>query len=115
MENKRLLNLVLIASFLGIFILLVISENVSIKESSIIQLSKEGVGKRVMVSGFISNLFETEGLYLFDLTNNSDSIKIVLFKNNETKLYNNNFVFVEGELTEYKGDLEITAKRIIFK
>jgi len=115
MDNEYLFNLSLIISIFGLFLLIVILENTELKETNISEINDNYIDRQVKVSGTIKNLFETEGLYIFNVESDSKIIKAILFKDNKTILYNDFEIELEGKVTEYEDELEIISKKITLK
>ncbi|MDD5650529.1 MAG: OB-fold nucleic acid binding domain-containing protein [Candidatus Nanoarchaeia archaeon] len=115
MENNQLFNLSLVVSIFGIFCLLLLAENLELKETPIKDINYKLMDQRVKTSGYIDRIFETKGLYLLDLKNNSSKITVLIFKKENITLLKNSYVSVEGTVTEYKNQTEIIAKKVLLK
>lgn len=112
MKESTLINIALNATLLGILMLIIIGNKVSIDSSLIVNLTKEE--EYVKVQGVITRSTETPGLYLLDIEDKSGSITVVVFKREENITLNKNQIIeVEGKTVSYKGKMEITADKII--
>lgn len=112
MDNDRLFALCLISSMIGIFCLAIFLENYELKETPISNITKDLIDQKVRVTGFITKITETKGLYLLNLKNDGQ-INVLIFKKENITLNKNSFVSIEGSVTEYENQTEIIAKRII--
>lgn len=107
MEDTTLFKIALFSSAIGIVVLFLISEVVTLKETRIEKIEE---GDYVRISGEVTNLKTRPDLTLFNLQQEENSIKVVAFE--EFKLKNNDNVEVEGKAENYKGQLEIKADLI---
>jgi len=103
----------LIISILGTFSILLISELSKVEPQNIKDLKKDQLETRVNVQGRLLATRETPGLYILTITDNTATIPIIVFKEDELELEKNKQFVVIGKLTEYKNELEIIAERII--
>lgn len=115
MDNNQLFNISLVLSVLGVFCLLLLAENLELKETAIKDINYKLMDQRVKTSGYIDRIFETKGLYLLDLKDNSSKITVLIFKKENLTLIKNSYISVEGSVTEYKNQTEIIAKRVLLK
>lgn len=113
MNNKKLFNFCLILSVISLFILLLFTEFIELKETPIKNIDYKLMDQRVKTSGIITNVVETKGLYILDLKDNSNKITVLIFKKGSLILERNSFVSVEGTVSEYENQTEIIAKRIL--
>ncbi len=113
MEDKTLLKLSLIVSLTGILFLMIISDNMEIKEYKIKDLTKKQVNKDIKVKGTITKVTETPGLYIFNINDNTGDITAILFKEDPINLTVSQEVILEGKLVEYKDRLEINVQQIL--
>ncbi len=115
METDKFFNISLVCSLLGIFLLIIFCNNYELKEMDISSIDESYIDQKVKISGTIKNLFETKGLYIFDIEKDSESMKAILFKDNKTILRDNLDIILEGKITEYEDELEIISQRITIK
>lgn len=106
----RVASAVFIVGFVALFF--ISQQNVG-KTVQIAEISETMLGERVSVQGVITNIRQGNNLImiLVDENDNSKMIKVVLFDNN-VELENGDFVVVRGEISIFRGDLEITATKI---
>ncbi|MAG78686.1 hypothetical protein CL616_04965 [archaeon] len=110
MEEKTLLRIALITSFLGIFSLFFLCEFMEMDLTKISEIDELLLDKKVKVEGEVSNVKETSSMLLFDIKDESGKIKVVVFSDKKIDL--DEFVSVEGKVMEYEGEMEISAEKI---
>ncbi len=115
MDDQKIFNISLFLTLIGILILIIIADNQNLEEIAINNITEKDIDQKVKISGYIEDIYETEGLYIFSIINQDSKIKSILFKDNNSILYEGLEVDLEGVVTEYEGELEITAKKITVK
>ena len=112
MKDSTLLKISLCCSLLGILIILFIVENLEIPESNIGNITQEDWEKTVAVSGEIKYITETPGLLIITLGDNTGNITVIAFKEENVSLEKGQIITIEGQVIEYKDQLEIQAELI---
>ena len=112
MGEKTLLKISIISSIIGIFILIIISESLVIKESSIKDVTKDKLDGRVKIIGEVTSVKETPGLNILNVKDNSGSIAVVVFKDEEIPFRTGLILEIQGLVVEYNGKMEIQAEEI---
>ena len=112
MKEKDLLKIALVCSLVGIFIILFIVQKYEVPSYSIEDIDKSMLNDMVSVKGQISRITETPGLYILDLEDSTGKITVVVFKEEDLDILEGNFIEIEGEVAEYKNEVEIIAKQI---
>ena len=112
MKDSTLLKIALSISLLGILTILLISEFTPLSLTNISDLQFKTLNQKVKVYGQITSITETPKIILFNLKDNTGEITILLFKKENVTLEKNQFIEVQGTLTEYKDKLEINADLI---
>jgi len=112
MQEKTLLKIALIISLLGLLVIYLISDNITIKEKNIEKITIENKDEFVKLRGIVSKVIDTEKVTIMEITQPQE-ITVVLFKNeNKTMpIQQGNQVEVIGKVDEYEGKLEIIADR----
>lgn len=113
MEDRSLLLIAFFVGFLGLGALLFIQDSVDVEVSSLEDLSVLDSGDYVKIIGEVYSYNALTGMYIFELTDGKEYIKVVVFA--ETPLYvrKGDYLSVEGELEEYKGENEVIASKIV--
>jgi RecJ-like exonuclease len=126
MQEKNLLRLAILCSLIGIFILILISNNLEPKKLNINEITKEYIGQTIKTEGTITSIKITEELTVLEIkdTHRGDAsgaqktssssetgkIKVIAFE--KINLKENNKVLIKGKIKEYKNRLEIEANEI---
>ncbi len=76
------------------------------------QIDENFNGKVVMTNGTISDVFLSDSKTLFLNLEENEDLAIIMFNVDENNLTESDKVVVRGEVTLYKGKLEIIAKKI---
>jgi DNA/RNA endonuclease YhcR with UshA esterase domain len=102
----------LIASILGIFVLLTISLILEPKKINLDKINQKLLEKQVSVEGKIINVknFEDSNFQIIKIKKDFGEIDIIL--NKITNLIENQTVSVIGKVTEYNETLQIQADKI---
>jgi len=104
----------IVVVLVGIFLLYIFVE--SIEPKYVTELDDSLIGVTVKVNGTINKIKEINGHCFIEI----DDIKVVVFSNIAKRypyVYNlskNDFINVVGEVSKYKGELEIIAKEVWF-
>ncbi len=112
MNNKNLINIALICSLLGIFIILLIVENADLPTTKIKNVTKEQLETKIKISGNITSIKETPGLLILQIQDSTGKIDAIIFKDQDTNITKDIPVEIEGKVQEYKEYLQIVVNRI---
>jgi len=108
-KEKTLLKISIICALSGIFLLYLISENITLDESSISSIEDEEIGDDVKVKGVVEDVFNTEQLTIITITQ-PEEMKIIVYDN--VSLSEGDHIEVIGEIDEYEGERELIGNRI---
>lgn len=113
MKEKNLLKVALTSSLVGILILFIFSQNISVEEKTISKITIGDIDKKVKIKGFVENVINTEKVSIIKVVQ-PQNIDIILFKEgNETiDIKKDDFIEVIGKVEEYEGKLEVIGQRI---
>ena len=109
MKEKALLRIAIISSLVGVFLLYIISENISLDESAISKIENEDIGDDVKVKGVIKDVFNGEKVSIITITQPSE-MKIILYDN--VSVNSGDYIEVVGEIDEYNGNKEIIGNKV---
>ena len=112
MKESDLFKIALVCSLVGIFLILFIVQKYEVPSFDIEELDTSRLDEMVSVKGNINRLTETPGLYIINLEDSTGEITVVVFKEDELDIVVGEALKVEGNLIEYKNDVEIIAKEI---
>ncbi len=113
MKESTLFKLALAVSLIGILALLVIVEKTEIpliKINSIENNNEEGI---IKIKGTIESIKETPGLYILKVKDETQSIDVIVFKEDKLNFTRGNLIEIEGTIQEYQGKNEVIAKRVV--
>ena len=111
MEEKTLLKVALFCSLVGILILIIISEKITILSHTINSIDKSLIDKEVKINGEITAIKETPGLLILTVQDSTGKITVIIF-DKEITINKGDYVEIQGTVIEYKNILEIDAKII---
>lgn len=99
----------IICALAGIFILYLISDNITVDESSIGKIEEEQIGNDVKVKGIVKDVFNGEKISIITISQPSD-MKVILFEN--VSIAEGDYIEVIGEIEEYNGEMEVIGDRV---
>lgn len=111
MEEKSLLKVALFCSLIGILILIIISEKITIPLYTIGSINKSLTDKEVKINGEIASIKETPGLLILTVQDSTGKITVIIY-DKELAVNKGDYVEIQGTVIEYKNVLEIDAKTI---
>ena len=112
MKETTLLKIALISSITGILILFIIADNLEITVTKIIDIKEEDLNKYVKVQGYVDSYKGLTGLSIMNIHDETGSIDVVMFKEEDILIYTGTLLEIEGSISEYNGELQINADSI---
>ena len=113
MKEKTLLKISLICALIGLYALFLINERIFVSSKTIENINSTLLDQDVSIKGEITTITQTEGLYLINIKDKSNKeITVIIFKDQELELKKGDIINVEGTVKDYKGKLEVLAKKI---
>jgi len=109
MKEKTLLRIAIISALFGVFLLYIISENISIDETLISKIEGENIGNDVKVKGVVSDVYNGEKISIITITQPED-IEIIVYEN--VSISEGDYIEVIGEIDEYNGEKQVIGNRI---
>ncbi len=110
MQDSTLLKVALLCSIIGLVVLYAWQSKVEIPEAKAGILA-DYVGKSVKLKGTIEDVSDYEKTAYLKVSQPS-LVSVVVFKDSNFSLENGSSVEITGEVTEYKGKLELVASQI---
>ncbi|MEM4318367.1 MAG: hypothetical protein QW244_01275 [Candidatus Pacearchaeota archaeon] len=108
-----MIKIALVGSIVGLFLLFILSSNLTPKKVSINEINEKNIDDWVVVEGKVDWIRNYDKLTLFQIC---DSSCIVVVSYNEIKnLELNKSVEIVGRIKLYKGNKEIEAEKVIEK
>ena len=111
MDESNLLRIALVSSLVGLVILFLISGNIEVQHSAVVDLNEMAAEQDVKITGVISSVKDLGKIMILGVAQ-PQTIDVMLFKEGEIKLQKGDFVELTGELREYRGKKEIIASKI---
>ena len=111
MSSNQLKKYSLVSALLGVFLLLLIKDNLTITNSNINELNISKLDQKVKTTGIIKQIYKNENNY-FVIIENNQQIGVSIFTKEDLNLKQNQELEVEGVLTEFNNRLTIQANII---
>lgn len=114
MEESKLFIVSLLFSLIGIIIILIAAKYTELGYTKISEIDKNMVGNYVKIKVQVTSKRELQALYLFTVKDESNSIKVIAYKDDKNliNLKVNQLIEIEGIVKKYKDELEIEANKI---
>lgn len=114
MDEKNLLKVALICSIIGVFVIFIFADKLDPSLISISDISSSFIDQSVKFEGKVTSVINNPSVSILDVKDDNGSIKVVAF-DNDFELREGQVVEIFGKVTEYKGVLEVEAKKIVSK
>jgi len=111
MKDKVLLKIALIWGLFGLFLLIIVAEFTEPEPVKIREI-EDKVGNTVIVEGNVTKATYTATVNIFDIVDETENIKVVVFDEMNKSVSKGDLVRVTGEVDIHKGELEIKADKI---
>lgn len=108
MEEKNLLKIALISSVVGLFVLYIIADSVSVDEKTISQLEENDF---TSVRGSITRITQKENVTFLDVSQ-TNKLSVVLFKPDYLDLKQGDFIEAIGTTKIYDNKMELVANEV---
>lgn len=113
MNEKKLLKIALSCSLIGLFILFIFSDNISIDEKDISKIKDEEIGRDVRVIGKVNKVTNMDKVAFLEISQEKiEEITVVLFKDKNISLFPGMRVEIVGSIEDYNGEKEIIGNRV---
>ncbi|MFC2143334.1 exodeoxyribonuclease VII large subunit [Candidatus Aenigmatarchaeota archaeon] len=120
LSDSAIAKICLLIVVIGIIILYFLTQIIEPVEMSVTEITRDHVGQKVAVSGYVVALNENDGHYFFMLIEEPErsyGIQAVLFNNkantiNTALLGNGEFITVHGEVALYQNNIEIIVEDV---
>lgn len=115
---EKLPKISLAISILGILALLIISNTLEPKTTSINKLTEKQINQKVKISGQLIKVYQDKNkesdFQILTIQDKTGEIKAILNSNQNFTKYKNQSLIVIGAIKEYKNELEIQVEKISF-
>jgi len=112
MKDSTLLKLSLSLSLIGLLLLLVLTEFVEPEPLEITELV-DNIGKHVYIEGFVESATYKDEVTFFTVSDSKEEILVVLFDKLDEVISEGDKIGVSGEVSLYKGKMEIIADELV--
>ena len=113
MNDASLLKIAISCSIIGLIILFFISDRIEIDEITIDKLDEMEIGKTVKIKGYVEDVTNLEKVaFLKVAQEKTETVSIVLFKEENISLNKGDYVEVTGEIEDYEGEKEIIGNLV---
>lgn len=116
MKEKTLLKFSLISILLSLFLLFIFVDQLELDLTTISQTENIQEETSLKIIGRVRRITDTEKVAFIELEQQElKTIDVILFKERNLSLQENDLIVVEGSLEEHRGEKEIIANRIEIK
>ena len=112
MKETTLLKIAFISSITGILIIFILADNLEIQVTKIANITEENMDEYIRVQGYVDSYYETTGLSILTIHDETGYIDVVMFKEENITIYTNSLLEIEGSISEYDGQLQINADSV---
>ena len=113
MNDSVLLKIAISFSIIGLIILFFISDKIEIDEITIDKLDEMEIGKTVKIKGYVESVTNLEKVaFLRIAQEKTETVSIVLFKEENISLESGDYVEIIGEVEDYEGEKEIIGNLV---
>ena len=111
MQDKKLFLLAIILAIVGL-ILLIILTSINEKTTDIKEVNKLPLETKVNLMGKINNIEKSKDVTKFNITDETGTIKGIIFNSKSLKLVENRLFEINGIVKTYKDSIEIHVNSI---
>ena len=111
MEDTTLLKISFIVAAIGVCILIILGNVITLEESNIAKLDKKSLDKNVKIKGYIQNIQTFGSIKIIEIEDNTGKISVVVF-DNKFSVKKGSIAEVDGKLTIREGKLQVNAETI---
>ncbi len=111
MQDKHLFLISITIAVFGLLLLIFLPLN-DAKKATIKELNSYPLNTNVELSGIASGIYKTKEVLIFNLTDSTGTVKIVLFSPKNIKITESQNLNIIGSVKTYKNLLEIHANSI---
>ena len=113
MKEKTLFKIALVCSLVGLVALFFVSDRIEVREIDVGKITATDIGKEIKVLGRIERISDTDKVMFLEVGQEKvETVSVVLFKEEEIKLEQGDYIELLGELDDYKGEVSIVANAV---
>ena len=113
MNEKTLLKISIIGSLLGLIILFMLAENISISDKDIDKLTMDDIEQSVKVTGMVTKVTNREKVMFLEISEKA-KVNALLFKKGNVSIEMGDLVEIRGKVDEYNNKPQIIIIQIKF-
>lgn len=110
MKTRSLLKLSLITAMIGIFIIVILADNLEPEIKNISIINEKMIDEWIKIKGNITNQQNINGLTIFTIYDGTAGIRAIIYK--DTQNFEGSEVIVLGKIIEYKNEIEIQIEKM---
>ena len=110
METRKLLKFSLITTLLGLFLIIMLSNNLEPSTIKISDINENMIDEWASVQGNITNQIYVEGITILTVYDGTAGVNAIIYK--ELKNIEGSKVRILGKIIEYGNELEIEINKI---
>ncbi len=113
MQDEKIFKIAIITTVIGLIGVIILTGYVNPEQLTIKQIDKTKIDKQVQITATVTDVIQTKtGTQILTLEDDTSSINLVIFPSinvdsNNINQYKNKQVTVIGQVTEYKGQVEL--------
>ncbi len=112
MKNQTLFKIAITTSFIGIILLLFLSQKIDASAYQISDISTKNIDEKIKINGVATKITEKPTVTFITLKDDTGTITVVIFNKEKLNIKSGNNIQVYGKISEYKGQLEVIADSI---
>jgi|SRR3989338_10611380 len=107
MEDKKVFKIGLIISLLGVLLLLILTQILTLPLTGLKEIANKEIDEKVRVQATLESIYDTEKVMILNLKDESGKAIAVFFKEEPLELKKGDTVLIEGRIVEYQKKKEI--------
>ncbi len=113
MQEKTLLKISLIGSLLGLVVLFLLAQNITITDQQIDRITTGEVEQSVKVKGVVTKVTDREKVMFLEISEKA-KISALLFKKENITIETGDLIEIKGKVDEYEGKPQIIIDEVWF-
>lgn len=112
MENNLLIKLCIISAIVGIILLIIVSDKISIQTSTISSIDKSDINSLVKIRGTVKSAINKNTVSFLEIMDKTGKIKVVAFKPTNLTIKKDSMIEIEGKVSFYENNIQLYAETI---
>ncbi len=104
----------ILTTIIGISLLIIISDKISIPSSEISSITKSDIDNHIKIKGTINKIIKkSSSLAILEIADKDSTIKVVIFKPDKAlNIKKGDFIEIDGKVSAYNSELQIIADKV---